>query len=194
MSVAAPSREVRGGHEVGLAERLGLHAPFRTFGDDDGTLDRPIDAPQRNAERRRTASTSSLLEPAVITVQPRRPPTPKQDVMGNEEKRKIDDMQGGSLDGSDDGSLTSGPSAKAAKTYKRRSRHKPREDKYDLKQGAKTRERNKFKKDDAAGKQKKRKRREKSGNTLMHEFAASNVAQDRLTVSKPSFIAICRQY
>ena len=64
--------------------------------------------------------------------------------------------------------------------YDKRSRHKTRGDKYSLKENWKAK---KNVETDNGKKTKRRKRREKMGKTLMHDFTASNVAQDRLTVS-----------
>ena len=69
-----------------------------------------------------------------------------------------------------------------AKTYERRLRHKTRADKYNEKQ-APMKPAERRQEDGAVKKSKKRKRKEKSGNTLLHDFNATNVAQDRLTVS-----------
>ena len=70
-------------------------------------------------------------------------------------------------------------------SYERRPRHKTRQDRYELKGNNKDSEKMKqaTKKDRGEKKQKKHKRKEKSGTALMHDFAAQNVAHDRLTVS-----------
>ncbi len=174
-----------GRHEVSLAERLGLYAPFRTFKDEDGDgeLGHGTDVAHRKTKRRRTVSSSSLLEPAEIDPGPR-----QEDAEGEGPCKPGAGTKGYSFhdDGINDSEWGSKPSnspTRKPKSYERRSRHKTREDRYELKQDGK-RPAKKQKKTGAAGKDRKRKRREKSGNTLMHDFTASNVAQDRLTVSK----------
>ena len=72
---------------------------------------------------------------------------------------------------------------KPAKTYERRSRHKTREDRYEVKQGKTHKEENKQELKKKNKKQGKRKRKEKSGAALMSSFSAKNIARDRLTVS-----------
>ena len=66
--------------------------------------------------------------------------------------------------------------------FKRRPRRKTREEKYELKEAknarSKQREKKTFHK-----KLKGQKRKERTGSTLLHNFKARNVAQDRLTVS-----------
>lgn len=66
-------------------------------------------------------------------------------------------------------------------SYERKGRHKTREYYYELKQ-AKVTKKPREKKKEHNPKEKKCKRRNKSGSALMHEFAAENVAFDRLTV------------
>lgn len=64
--------------------------------------------------------------------------------------------------------------------FRRKARRKTREDKYELKEAKKTwRELGEKRKP----LNKKHKRKEKTGSTLLHNFKASNVAPDRLTVS-----------
>ena len=177
------------GHEGGLAERLGLHAPFRTFGDGDRDLVYDNDAAHHKPKWRRTVSSSSLLEPAEVDVEPGLDQVPDDSFSKPEARSKNHEIHGRGFSPSGAGSNSSDPPVEVTtlpeelpKPYKRRSRHKTRADRYDLKENAK-RSAKKQKKDNANQKGKKRKRKEKSGNTLMHDFTASNVAQDRLTVS-----------
>ncbi len=166
---------------LGLAERLGLHAPFRTFKDhsDNDT----VDVQGRPRKRRRSrASTSSYLEPAApadlsdndhdhpihATIVRTASSGP---VLGDRVKKTSPTMSQGS--------------EKLLKAYERRPRHKTRQDRYELKDNNRDSEKKKqaAKKDRGEKKQKKHKRKEKSGAALMHDFAAQNVAHDRLTVS-----------
>jgi len=178
---------ISGWHEVSLAERLGLHAPFRTFGDGDGDGDGELghgtNATHRKAKRRRTLSSSLLLEPAEIDLGLGQEEEEREDLCKPRARTKGYPLHNGGISGSEKGPKPSNSAATKPKSYERRSRHKTREDRYDLKQDTK-RPTKKQKKAGAAGKDRKRKRKEKSGNTLMHDFTASNVAQDRLTVSK----------
>ncbi|KAI4192933.1 MAG: hypothetical protein LQ350_008529 [Teloschistes chrysophthalmus] len=77
------------------------------------------------------------------------------------------------------------PPGGPSKTYERRSRHKTKEDCYELKQ-AKKRNQAKGKKNRVAGKPKKKKRKDaqKSGAALMQDFNAENVQPERLTGEK----------
>lgn len=176
---------ISGRHEVSLAERLGLHAPFRTFedGDGGGELGHGTDATHRNAKRRRTVSSSSLLEPAEIDPGLGQEYAEGEGLCKPRAGTKGYSFHDGGISGSEGGSKPSNSPTPKPKSYERRSRHKTREDRYDSKQDGK-RPAKKQKKTVAAGKDRKRIRKAQSGNTLMHEFTASNVAQDRLTVSK----------
>jgi len=182
-ALGAPLNRISGRHEVSLAERLGLHAPFRTFGDDDGELGHSTDAAHRKGKRRGTVSSSSLLEPAEIDPGIGHEDAEREDLYKLRARATGSPFHDGGISGSEGGSKLSNSPATKPKSYERRSRHKTREDRYDLKQDGK-RSAKKQKKAGAAGTDRKRKRKEKSGNTLMHDFTASNVAQDRLTVSK----------
>ena len=72
-------------------------------------------------------------------------------------------------------------SAKPTRSYERRPRRKTREDHYELKQDKKAKKypmsRNGPRRD-----VKKRRRKEKTGAALMHDFTAQNVSNNRLTV------------
>lgn len=178
---------VFGRHEVGLTERLGLHAPSRMFEDGDGDgvgeSGHGTDAAHRKTKRGRRVSSSSVLEPAEID-----PGLGQEDAEGEGPWKPRAGTRGylfhdGGIGGSEGGSKPPDSPTTKSKGYERRSRHKTREDRYHLKQNGK-RPAKKQKKTATAGTDRKRKRKEKSGNTLMHDFTASNVAQDRLTVSK----------
>ena len=166
---------------LGLAERLGLHAPFRTFKDhsDNDT----VDVQGRPRKRRRSrASTSSYLEsaaPADFSDNDHDHPIHATivrtaslgPVLGDRVKNTSPTVFQGS--------------EKLLTPYERRPRHKTRQDRYELKDNNRNSEKTKqaAKKDRGDQKQKKHKRKEKSGAALMHDFAAQNVAHDRLTVS-----------
>ena len=172
-----------GGQEVGLAERLGLHAPFCTFRDDVSQIGHGSDAARRKIKRRRTSSSSSRLEPAPFNIVSGSEETADDELHEFEAKSKRQRTRRHPKSDSEADHHLSDPPPARPKNYERRSRYKTREDKYSLKQKGQ-RPTNK-QKDGIVKKVKKRKRKEKSGNALMHDFAASNVAQDRLTVSEP---------
>lgn len=164
--------------EPGFAEHLELHAPFRNFkvqGDDPG-----IDVKTTSLRRKRrhtTSSTSSYLEPAICN-----------DISEDHETERVITQNSGMLLPSQ----TASPSPKKpTKTYERRSRHKTREDRYELKDSYNKEKRKKAAK--KAGREKEpkdKKRRDKLGAALMHEFKAQNVSHDRLTVSWPEAYVI----
>lgn len=176
---------VSGRHEVNLAERLGLHAPFRTFEDGNGAgeLGHGTDAAHRKTKRRRTVSSSSLLEPAEINPGLGGEDAEDEGPCNPRARTKGYSFHDGGISGSERGSKPSNCPTTKPKSYERRPRHKTRENRYEVKQDGK-RPAKKPKKTGTAGKERKRIRSKKSGNTLMHDFTASNVAQDRLTVSK----------
>ena len=175
-------------NSLGLAERLGLQAPFRTFrvhSDDDIP-----DIQTRSRKRRRSrSSTTSYLEPAAandlsdndydpshhatIPRSANRRPAP-----GNGRKHSSPTSSQGS------GMILPSPE-KLLKSYERRPRRKTRLDRYEIKgdNGHSEKTRQSAKKDREEKKHKKHKRKEKSGAALMHDFAAKNVTNDRLTVS-----------
>lgn len=78
-----------------------------------------------------------------------------------------------------------------AKPYERKSRHKTREDHYTVKDASKVTKPITDEGESLVRKKGKRKRREKSGSALMHDFTARNVAFSRLTVS-PTLKTMCR--
>lgn len=171
-------------NEVGLAERLNLHAPFRRFQDEGNLVERHGDRVRNSRKRRRSSSsTTSYLEPAAATVHsvardhhsgvPENPTFREQHLQH------------------DDTVLQSSEAAvapeKPQKSYSRRPRYKTRADRYELKQDRdpeKRRRKTKQKdQDEKPKKERMLKRNSKSGATLMKDFTANNVANDRLTVS-----------
>ncbi len=171
---------------LNLAERLGLHAPFRTFRDhsDDGEVD--LDALSRPQKRRRRASSSSsYLEAAERDDAGEHDRGADHYTRIPESRRKARKHTRSSARSSSEAlPETLPPPANHTTSYERRSRHKTREDRYDLKKPDDAREkRRSTKKEGAEKRHKPRKRKEKSGAALVHDFAAQNVAQDRLTVS-----------
>ena len=79
-------------------------------------------------------------------------------------------------------SFSSYVSLRPTKTYEKRPRHKTRDDRYELKEVKKSRDRS-VAKERPLRKAKKRRRKEKSGTALLQDFKAPNVSNDRLTVS-----------
>lgn len=173
---------------LGLAERMGLHAPFRTFKDhsDDNIHEAQIGPRKRRCNR---SSTSSYLEPAAAN-----------DLSDNGHDRpnhttKLRTITGPSLNNrgrnnsptaSHDSEMLPSPK-KLLNSYERRPRHKTRPDRYELKENGRQRKDTKqdAKKYPEKKKRKKHQRKEKTGAALMHDFAAQNVAHGRLTVSFP---------
>ena len=172
----------------GLAERLGLHAPFRTLRDrSDDSVPKVHIRPQKR--RRCRSSTSSYLEPAV-----------EESFSGNDHARSSHSTilrtvgtrpaLGGENNNSPppaskDSVILLPPPEELSISYRKRPRHKTRKDRYDLKESSRHGEKTKHdtKKNRKEKKPKKPKRREKSGAALMHGFTAQNVVHDRLTVS-----------
>ena len=174
-------------HDRSLADRLSLQAPFRTFGNDvDQDVIGPDGGPRRRKRRFSLSSEISYLEPAVFLRSSRhrnyRHHEPRERCGA---RRKIDYSGTRSNSGSDSSqasSITLTSPEKPVKTYERRSRHKTKEDRYDLKQ-PKTGRKVKKKHEEGNKKKKKSKRKEKPAVVVMHSFSAPNVAPDRLTVS-----------
>lgn len=173
---------------LGLAERLRLHAPFRTF--KDHSDDEILEVQCRPRKRRRSrSSTSSYLEPAagidLSDVGHDSPNGAKR--LRPASIRPVSRGRGKSHSpAASKGSEMMLPSPeKLLKSYERRPRHKTRLDRYELKENKRHSKKTKqaAEKDLEGKKQKKHKRIEKSGAALMHNFAAQNVAHDRLTVS-----------
>ena len=177
---------------LGLAERLGLHAPFRTFKDhsDNGIPDIQGLARKR---RRIRSSTSSYLEPAaaIDLSDNDNDRLSHTTILRSANERPVLGHRGKNASSTASQSsekLLPSPE-KLLKSYERRPRHKTRQDRYDLKDSNRdvVKTLKPARKDLGEKKQKKQKhkhkRKEKSGAALMYDFAAQNVAHDRLTVS-----------
>ena len=160
--------------EKNLAEKLGLHAPFRTFADRSAEL--PLSQRKR---RRSTSSSSSYLERGSFDAEHiRRENSPLGEGPRQQSYRqKRTDRQLST----ETGNATLSPRQKPSKAYERRPRHKTREDRYELKHDKKGATSKQVEKKNVQ-KRKKRTRKEKSGAALLHSFAAPNVASERLTV------------
>lgn len=172
----------------GLAERLGLHAPFRVLRDrSDDSIPEVRSHPQKR--RRCRSSTSSYLEPAAAE------PFSDNDHAGSSHSTILrtagtrpaldKEDNNSSLQAFKDSVTLLPPPEKPSISYKKRPRHKTRKDRYELKESSRHREKTEqdTKKNRKEKKPKKPKRREKSGAALMHGFTAQNVAHGRLTVS-----------
>lgn len=170
-----------------LPRVLGLYAPFRSFGWEKADIDINNDLARTGRKRkRRHSSVSSYLEPATFTVrthvgedfcdQKKAPVSPRLHT-------ELDDSASQpSPGGPDTSAINSIPREKPNKVYERRSRHRTRKNRYELKEVKEAKKRKKKKNKDTSNKERKRKRKEKSGAALMHDFTAQNVAHDRLTV------------
>ena len=172
---------------LGFAERLGLHAPFRTFKDhSDHDISEVQDRPRKRRHSR--SSTSSYLEPAAASdVSDTASGHPGHGTM---QRAALSRPALGSRGKHNSPTAYQGleilPSPeKLYKSYERRPRRRTRKDHYELKGADRdSGKANKaVRKDRVVKGQKKHKRKEKSGATLMHDFTAENVAHDRLTVS-----------
>ncbi|KAL8753786.1 MAG: hypothetical protein Q9184_005320 [Pyrenodesmia sp. 2 TL-2023] len=165
-----------------LADQLGLHAPFRSFATRGVDAEpEPARLDQERRKRRRTpSSTSSYLEPAIYFRKEKERPIGQEDAWvrkGNHHQQRA------STDASSTSSNAIAPPEKPAKTYERKPRHKTREDRYDLKQDNKrSRTRKGHNKVEKHPNKKRKKRKEKSGAALMHDFSARNIESERLTV------------
>ena len=172
----------------GLAERLGLHAPFRILRDRSDDSNPEVQSRPRKRRRSRS-STSSYLEPAtanpfsdndharsshstILRTMGTRP------ALGGEDNHSLPTP-------SKDSVMLQPPPEKLSLSYRKRPRHKTRKDRYELKESSRHKEKTKqdTKENRKEKKPKKPKRKEKSGAALMHGFAAQNVVHDRLTVS-----------
>lgn len=181
----------------GLAERLGLHAPFRTFKDHSDNSIPDVEGRPRKRKRIRS-STSSYLEPAAaneLSDKGHDRPNYSAILRTANERPALGDRGKNTSSTASQDSETSLPSPeKLLESFERRPRHKTRHDRYELKDS--NRDSVKMlktaKKDRGQKTQKKHKRKEKSGAALMHDFAAQNVAHDRLTVSCTQTLYISR--
>ena len=179
-----------GSERINLAEHLGLHAPFRTFRDPSNSEVDLNDLSRRPKRRRRESSPYSPLEPAEINdvdESNNAVVSPAGVSRSRKKARKHAENEAENLSGDSPKSTVTLPSPKRpTKSYERRPRHKTREDRYDLKEHKDTiRKERSSKKDGVERKLKSRKRKDKSGAALMHDFAPQNVSNDRLTVSPP---------
>ncbi|KAL8812304.1 MAG: hypothetical protein Q9223_007326, partial [Gallowayella weberi] len=134
---------------------------------------------QCRKRRRKRSSSSFYLEPAVHT---KTCDKAAQDLTALEFGKRGSVRQQDNVDlPSHAPSITVDSPEKPAKSYEKRSRHKTREDRYDLEKDKKpVRPREGEKKGQSASR-KRRKRVEKSGAALMQDFSAKNVETDRLT-------------
>ena len=173
---------------LGLAERLGLHAPFRTFKEQSevDSLDIQVRSHKYKPSR---SSTSSYLEPAAANDlsendhdRPSHATILKMASTGLALGNRSNNISPTASQGSE---IMLPPPHKHLKSYERRPRHKTHQDRYELKDSNRDSKKTKqvAKKDRREQKQKKHKRKEKSGAALMNDFAAQNVAHDRITVS-----------
>ncbi|KAL8806669.1 MAG: hypothetical protein Q9182_001197 [Xanthomendoza sp. 2 TL-2023] len=163
------------------AEQLGLHAPFRAFA--TRSMDIQYDSEpegQRRQQRRKRSSSSLYLEPAVHTKTSEKA-AQNLTVVGSGKRGHVKQQDHVDIP-SRATSITADSPEKPAKTYEKRSRHKTREDRYDLEREKKpVRPRQGDKKGQSTSR-KRRKRVEKSGAALMQDFSAKNVETDRLTL------------
>ena len=148
-----------------LARRLGLHAPFSTFPDADPVQDpHPTCATRR---KRRQASSDSLIEGAQYH-EPARQHITRGDSSPRLRAKIHDELP---------------TMSEVSKKYERRKRHKTRADKYDLKAPKNQIRKQDLDREALADPPKRRTRRKRTApNALVRDFAAANVAQDRLTV------------
>lgn len=170
-----------------LPRVLGLYAPFRSFGWEKADIDVNNDLARADRKRKRGhSSVSSYLEPATFTAYKHAGESfcdQKKAPVSQRLHAELDDSASQPSSASPDTSaLNSISREKPNKDYERRSRHRTRENRYELKEVKEAKKRKKKKNEDAPKKERKRKRKEKSGAALMHDFTAQNVAHNRLTV------------
>lgn len=179
-----------------LPHRLGLYAPFRSFGRQSNDMDvDQYSIPALARKRKRNLpSASSDVEPAIFHAHT------KLKTHGRVQRS----ITSARVDTELEESVSDSDSALAENIYERKPRRKTREDRYDLKQDIfvknpsnikRTRDSHGGGRDGrrSNGKQSNRKRsngkrsdgkcRKKSGSTIMHEFVSKNIAPQRLTVS-----------
>ncbi len=162
-----------------LPQRLGLYAPFRSFGRQSNDMDvdqQSIPASARK-RKRNLPSASSDVEPAIFQTHTGLKTNGR--VHRNITSARVATELKESVSESD--------KTFSENIYERKPRRKTREDRYDLKQDifvknprkriieSHGRERD--------GERRNGKRRKKSGSAIMHEFVAENIAPKRLTVS-----------
>ena len=179
--------------DPGFAEHLGLHAPFRNFRACSDDLEPDTDTRRlSNKRKRRRRSTSSYLEPAHIDGFQLKVPCefePNSDMEAAEQDTGRHESDSASACTTAQPLVVSKPPRKILpEIYKRRRRHKTREDRYEFKGDTDSKRKKPAKQDESQRKErmtKKRKHREKSGAALMNSFTAQNVTHDRLTVNLP---------
>ena len=162
----------------GLAAKLDLLPPFRHM--DKQKHNSGLDSPQR---RKRKRDSSSLhLKPAGH-------PSPVNDDLEANLHSCNGDVDDDYTTSSSQDHVESPPRTLSSssivieepptKSYRRRPRHRTKETRYDLKDGRKSKAKDKR---PSKKKQKKQKKREKTAGAILHNFSATNVAQERLTV------------
>ena len=184
------THQIIGSEGPNLAERLGLHAPFRRFKDHTGgdELGDSQSLHRIQKRRHRQSSADSYLELANTEGSTKHDcdVVRTKEVIENEKKsQKHADVSAKLPSEPSTESVTKVPCPeRRTKAYERKRRHKTRVDHYDLKEdGGTRRKRTSAEKNGSERKRKPRKRKEKSGAALLHDFTAQNVSQDRLTVS-----------
>lgn len=169
-----------------LPQRLGLYAPFRSFGRQSNDMDvDQYSIPALARKRKRNLpSASSDVEPAIFQAHT------KLKTHGRVQRS----ITSARVDTELEESVSDSDSALSKNVYERKPRRKTREDRYDLNQDIFVKNPSKRKRireshgGERDGKRRDRtrsdgKRRKKSGSTIMHEFVSKNIAPQRLTVS-----------
>ena len=170
----------------GLAERLNLHAPFRAFAGREPKQQFEEHNLGDKKRRRYDFSSSPLLQPAELleTESSRRGLSDDEALAKSHKRKRI--LLDQSSQASESLVVVESLHKEPTKSYERRPRHKTKNDKYELKQDGKRPSKRKKKSEESTTnvpkKGKKRKRKERSGDALMHNFSAPNVAQNRITV------------
>lgn len=172
-----------------LAQRLGLRTPFRNLDSNQRQVYAKEDGAKSTGKRKRSLSpSSSYLQPR----DRRRTSAEAEDRECLISCRFARHAAGPDRSIAKSSCYLPGSSTaplnffKAlAKPYERKPRHKTREDHYTLKEASKVPKQNPNESESPVRKKGKRKRKEKSGSALMHDFSARNVAFGRLTVSPP---------
>ena len=164
-----------------LADHLGLHAPFRSFATRATDLKTEVQRDHDRRKRKQSPSTSSSYLELAACFRKRfgGSQAPKAEATIDPSRNQRDRTAGPSPSPS----ATVESPEKVTKSYERRSRHRTRKDRYDLKTDKKRGETKDGEKVTRSKPRKKRKGVEKSGAALMHGFSAGNVESERLTVS-----------
>ena len=164
--------------------RPNLHAPIRNL-----TYDSEVPVEERNQiqsprKRRRTDTRRSpSLEPAATVDLAARERESDVDVRYSQELSRGRKRKQLATTNSPSPSTSAhlSPLRPSGESYRKRRRHKTRDDRFTLKAARRTGEQSE-KEHDPVRKPTKRRRAEKTGAALVHEFNASNVPQERLTV------------